>query len=400
MPRSPVVEMKTQSPRWRPRVPKYLAIGVFVSATLLVLLILMSRYLGVAWSPYELKNGAQIPLGSKYFSILIVTTIRNSDYTYVSSVQVLSVSRDKDPNRLIQINPDFSSSVINGVDQVRLRNVMAQAKAKSKPEVETLTKAVESMIAVKLDRYIVIEQQNLDEVYSLLGFTPTVHEDVEGFAKGAYLSPESLQNYLFADFYDTDTKPTRHMRTSLGLFTNLPNLIPTIQYIFNLPQVTNFVKTDMSTNEWLLMLNGFRAQSNWQTTVLKINDTLAVDNGVEKLYQPQVINVDRQVQDNFALLEVIKEQARIEVYNGTNKSGLARKYQRFIENQGGKVIKTGNNPEVASSSVLYVSDRLARFPRTIELIRDVLRGEVIIAESEYPFASASDLVLVLGGELE
>jgi hypothetical protein len=352
------------------------------------------------WDIHGEAPETRVDLGNKYFSILIATTSQNNEYTYVSSLQVLSVSRGQDPNRLVQINPDFSSAVLDGINQVRLRNLMAHAEAQSKPEIESLTKAVELMIAVKIDRYIALDQQNIDEFFAYMGFFPTVLEDAEGFTKGAALSPEMLQSYLFSDYYDTDARPVRQMRTGLAAFTNLTNLVPTLQYIFNLPLVSQIVKTDLNTNEWLLMLAGFRNQANWQSATLKVSDTLSVDNGIEKLFQTQVINVDRQIQDNFALLEVIKEQARVEVYNGTSKSGLARKYQRFIENQGGKVIKTGNNPEVAASTVLYIGDRGASFPRTIELIQNTLRDDLIISESEYPFASASDLVLVLGGELE
>lgn len=96
--------------------------------------------------------------------------------------------------------------------------------------------------------------------------------------------------------------------------------------------------------------------------------------------------------------DVEREQAKIEVYNGSEISGLASRYTRKLSNNGMNVIRINNTDDLYEKSVIYTSDA-ERFGHTISAIRQLMPVDVIVEPERPSFLTTGDIVLVLGMDL-
>lgn len=89
-----------------------------------------------------------------------------------------------------------------------------------------------------------------------------------------------------------------------------------------------------------------------------------------------------------------REQARIEIFNGTDVSGWGSRYERWIKHLGGDVIRVKNAPQQGEGTTIYVTD-LEKYSYTVERISS-LWEDVKIEEGRPGFITTGDIVIVLG----
>lgn len=89
-----------------------------------------------------------------------------------------------------------------------------------------------------------------------------------------------------------------------------------------------------------------------------------------------------------------REQARIEILNGTATSGFGARYERWIRHLGGDVIRVKNAPSTTEKSVIYVTDA-SEYEYTVSRIAG-LWDEVEIREGRPDFITTGDVIIVLG----
>jgi hypothetical protein len=89
-----------------------------------------------------------------------------------------------------------------------------------------------------------------------------------------------------------------------------------------------------------------------------------------------------------------REQARIEILNGTSTAGFGARYERWIRHLGGDVIRVKNAPSTTEKSVIYVTDA-DEYGYTVGRIAG-LWEEVEIREGRPDFITTGDVIIVLG----
>jgi hypothetical protein len=97
--------------------------------------------------------------------------------------------------------------------------------------------------------------------------------------------------------------------------------------------------------------------------------------------------------------ELEKEQVRVEVYNGSGISGAAGQMARKIENSGCDVVRYENAPNMLDNTVLYIPDE-DRFKNSIDVVKEVVDGNVEIINDRPTFMTTGDIVVVLGKDIE
>lgn len=93
--------------------------------------------------------------------------------------------------------------------------------------------------------------------------------------------------------------------------------------------------------------------------------------------------------------QIMIEQARVEVYNGTAMSGLARNVTRKLKNSGINVTRTEDAPVTLETTAIFVKD-YSDFTYTTDIIKHDLGGLAEIKQENPPFFSAADIVVVMG----
>lgn len=107
--------------------------------------------------------------------------------------------------------------------------------------------------------------------------------------------------------------------------------------------------------------------------------TTAIDGALENIHRDERID---------------REQARIEILNGTNVDGLGSRYERWIVHIGGDVIRVKNAPGKQQKSFIYVTDP-EEYEYTLDRIGTLWDGVEVI-EGRPDFITTGDIVIVLG----
>ena len=117
----------------------------------------------------------------------------------------------------------------------------------------------------------------------------------------------------------------------------------------------------------------------------EINDSILTTFDQEKF--------DKFVVSIFENQEILKEQARIEMYNGTSTGGLASKYSRRVRNFGGDVIRISNKSGDYESTIIFAPDS-TKFPKTISRLGAIFPNAQVI--EDYPhFTVTGDITILL-----
>ncbi|WKZ31338.1 MAG: LytR C-terminal domain-containing protein [Candidatus Dojkabacteria bacterium] len=104
--------------------------------------------------------------------------------------------------------------------------------------------------------------------------------------------------------------------------------------------------------------------------------------------------------------DVQKEQTKIEVFNGSEVSGLAGKYARRFDNAGIEVIRVDNAVELYDKSTLYISSP-EKYDDSLEVVKAIVADaafkevdEIVVVESRPHFLTTGDIVVVLGKDVK
>ncbi len=94
-----------------------------------------------------------------------------------------------------------------------------------------------------------------------------------------------------------------------------------------------------------------------------------------------------------------KERGRVEVYNGSDITGIAYQVGRKIENTGGDVVRYGNAPSSVEKTTVYVPN-MKEYENTFKLVSEILSGRFDIVESRASFMTTGDVVIILGKDIK
>ncbi|MBL8014821.1 MAG: LCP family protein [Candidatus Doudnabacteria bacterium] len=344
-----------------------------------------------------------LPITGDTINILFVVYDKVNDYEFCDFVAVVSLNKKSTQRTISIINVDKEFAVFTYLNRaVKLRSMLATTKADDEPGLPYISSGVQAMLGIRLDRYVFVSKSNLIQMAEIVGVEYLVPEevadqDVGFFAKGQKLQGQDLIEYLAIDQAGADVQSERFKKF---LESAVPGTLGFNGYLRVISQLEKFmgsVETDISVREaWELALNLY-SRFDYQYIYIGAQEGTVVTSKQGGYLVSDSLLIDQKLEPLLAREPILREQARIEVFNATGRPGLATATKRLITNQGGKVIRAGNAPEAYERTTLYVEDP-ERYSANISLINELLRGDLLIVEETYPYNHTGDLVLVLGGE--
>jgi hypothetical protein len=150
--------------------------------------------------------------------------------------------------------------------------------------------------------------------------------------------------------------------------------------------------TNLTKDELFSVYSTLSKLNEYDITVLtigEVSEQILIDN---QAYLDRA-KIDEKLSKIFPDPEILIEQARIDVINGSAKTGLATKTKRFLVNNGVNVVRTANSIENYGKNTLYVTNP-QEYPKTIEFLQLTYPDLVILTEM-YKDRPTGELVLVV-----
>ena len=97
--------------------------------------------------------------------------------------------------------------------------------------------------------------------------------------------------------------------------------------------------------------------------------------------------------------ELENERVRIEVYNGSEITGVASSLGRKIVNTCCDVVRYGNAPDLLEKTKVYLTDS-EKFSKAFDVVKDILPVEFEVVEGRPEFMTTGDIVIILGGDIK
>jgi hypothetical protein len=103
--------------------------------------------------------------------------------------------------------------------------------------------------------------------------------------------------------------------------------------------------------------------------------------------------IDQNLQQLYRNQDVLFEQARVDVINGSQRAGLAGKVRRLLTNYSFTVVRTDNASEAYTHNTLYVTNP-SKYSATIAQLKQFF-PDLQVRLQEYPGRPTGDMVLVV-----
>jgi hypothetical protein len=166
-----------------------------------------------------------------------------------------------------------------------------------------------------------------------------------------------------------------------NVYSNLP--------ILNLIKEVNFINQSLSSyqSEQMEIVDCCVEEVTLSSDrVRRQFDTINFDKELSK-YIPGLVSKD-----------VERERVNVEVYNGSNTTGLASEYARLIRHTGARILRYDNAPNLYEETVIYIPEPEG-YQHSLTLIRDVVGNNVKVRNERPPFVTTGDIVLILGEDI-
>ena len=218
---------------------------------------------------------------------------------------------------------------------------------------EYTIKYMSDLLGMKIDNYV-----------WLINSSKTVDE---------FRSKLSVMSILFDFGYSKELRG--------NVYSNLP--------ILNLIKEINFIN---------------QAISNYQYEEMNISDCCIENIVISSQHQEPIFKVgkfDEELSkyiDELVSKDVERERVNVEVYNGSNVSGLASEYARKVRHTGCRILRFDNAPNIYEKSVIYVPEANA-YTNSLSLIRDVVGENVEVRYERPTFITTGDIIILLGTDI-
>lgn len=171
------------------------------------------------------------------------------------------------------------------------------------------------------------------------------------------------------------------------------------------------IASNMETSEIILLMKSIRSSLNSIVLVnvgAKNGDSIGkyliekVDPAGRFIFEINLDEIDSIIAKNpdiFKYDQIKKEQARVEVYNASSHSGMAKYYSRAVKNLGLNLIRSGNAPETYERTTIFVSDQ-NRFAESLKIVENLFIIDVEITTERPKFMNTGDIVVIIGENLK
>ncbi len=380
---------------------------LLILALLGAILFNISKYSQLSFSPYldasELETRPLILEDSKEINTLFIgfDDTQNS-YKFINMIAIISLDYQTASIKTYTLNPNYIVN-ING-NKVTLRAAFNVLTSQSSEKMNDVQKLIENLSAIRIDRYIAF---NYSELPNLLALTDLSVESDESYklgdnfiTEGEVIRGDKLNAFVTFDNNPDDKALKRQSMFLKEFLENLRDKFALYKYFLNSKEFSQVIHTNLNKDEFIRFIINI---SSTDTTILNdfASEKLTLKD-LSKLNREEGIEhsamlLDEDVSQLFRNISIIKEQAKLEIFNATETSGVAYNLKRKFENSGITVIKTGNYPDIVSENILYIpKNNPDYFLNTIRFIRSILRDNVKVVYGDYKFNYSGDMILVIG----
>ncbi|MCA9381459.1 LytR C-terminal domain-containing protein [Candidatus Dojkabacteria bacterium] len=357
-------------------IPKITKQSKYIFSGLIFLAILgihLFQYFTINFKPYYSDVIPPIVYQSKDINTVVYTVSEVDSYKYIESITL--VVGGNDAVRLVELSPYFNSERYS---QTSLRTFLNEYSG-DEPALIALNNAISAILGVRIDRYIYINSNVFDTNY-------------------LKLDRDLLEKIRNTDNFLTQSYTEDYAKFKESLFYKNSRLIPMYNLLWNKSKLYQYIKTDMNRPELVQFLSNFRVDKQINYKAIGVEQAVIKENAEKSLeFSPNYLIIDETLLGFVDDLDVVAEQAELEVYNASSTRGLASLYTREFQNIGMNVVKYGNYFEDEKETVLHLSseDDLSTFRNSIKAIQQSLRSEVKIEIGKYPYNKTGNLILVL-----
>jgi len=347
--------------------------------------------------------------GEKRLNLLLIGLDRNSEeYAFVDALAVLSINPEKKELGVFTINPNIEVYLPDDRKTYSFKKIYNAGKLREKPEsLDILVDSVEELISVRIDRYMSVDAEDLESIINVYGDITTEvgfsikDEDIKSgkdefsIAAGKNrLDGFELLALASADALGSDNKLTNQQEIIKGLVLSLDEIDKLYEIKNVSEELSAKVRSNLTGSEfrrliWLLKQIPFDG--------IKLGETKesSVVAGTDGSLIPIMERIDNDVSEVFFNVDVQREQARVEVLNGTSKGGLGSRKARWVSNAGAKVINVGNSRDPYLLTTVYTTEP-AKYVNTLKEIEDIFGVKIVLVEGDFPYRHTGDIVVVIG----
>lgn len=328
---------------------------------------------------------------------------RLNSYKYIKYLNIVSVDSKNSLFKIYGVSTNFLVS-IDGED-VTIESLWNNITLEdNSPKINAVMTEIQRFTGIRLDRYVAFDTDTLKDYISNSRMTDTAYDtsslDGRLFTKGEVISGDLLYGYLFDKTQDRDVLTLRQMNFQKSLFEGIKGPVKMTRNLIGYNDFNNTFKMDFSRDEYTAYLSSLNASDIVFSNSYFVSDKFGIASvdPLDSSVSPDYNLIDENVSAYFKDIDIMKEQAAIEVYNGTEITGLAGNRRRFFQNLGANIVKFGSYPtNTVTTSLLYVpSKNVDLYKNNIIMIQKLLRGNVKITFEEYKYNFSGDLILVMG----
>ncbi len=332
---------------------------------------------------------------------------RLNSYKYIKYLNIVSVDAKNSVFKIYGISPNFLTA-IDG-ESVTLESLWNNITIEDEtPKINAVVDEIQRFAGIRLDRYVAFNTEDLKTYINNSRMTDTAFDtsslDGRLFTKGEALAGDFLYGYLFDKTQARDILTLRQMNFQKSFFEGIKGPVKMTKNLIGFADFNSTFKMDFSRDEYTGFLSTLNASDIIFSSSYFISDKFGIASAdpLDNSVSPDYNLIDENVNAYFRDIDIMKEQAAVEVYNATDTPGLAGNRRRFFQNLGANVVKFGNYPvSDVQTSLLYVpSKNVDLFKNNIIMIQKLLRGNVKITFEEYKYNYSGDLILVMGKDTE
>lgn len=400
----------------------YKKILIVIASLLLVTFIIVIVHISISLIQFNFKPfpNSAVSEGenkdSKIQTILLTILDRTDEsHAFVDALAVLSYDMDTKKVSIFSINPDLKVYSTRLGKDLNIRTAFNDINNNEK-KIQYFMEGIESLLAIKIDNYVISDIKTFNNLSKFLApininiEKPIKDQDTKNLPDkqfkewgtgNAIVRGGDILEFLASNNNGRDDQLNRSANVLKKYLLNLSN----IQNILNIPDILNIIReeyfyTDIKKEQLIgLIIDIFDIKES------EINTSYTKSISYYSIYAVSYYPIfsvnynilDKEVSDVFSNLNIFKEQARVEILNGSSVKGLASNKARWVSNTGARVIKVGNSFESEKTTKIYCA-LPQKYPITLEAINRVFNNKAEIINKDYDQRHVGDIIIVIGND--
>jgi anionic cell wall polymer biosynthesis LytR-Cps2A-Psr (LCP) family protein len=395
--------------KWSGLVLKFLFILPFFVALLYLSGVFFS-YAKIQFSNISsLESYSQVGHYSGTKSILLMGVEKDENNNeFVDYLSIVVLEDKQDVVKILNINTKYSPYIQKEKEYVPFKSMLVFFKTYYPQEnyLDMYLNYVERVFTVKIDGYFIVTKDSAKKLAESLNSVSVSapsevnDEDLPGYTiyKGNNnIHGAELIKFVSADANGDNDKLQRQLSTIQSLINNykFTNLIWHQQPIID--ELANEVQSNLNGFDLIKLFLYLKINSpDFRVGYTTADAAIRIENELDERWYTVYGTLDKDIQKVFGNDKIKMEQAKIDVFNSTSVSGLARTKARWLENRGLRVVLVGNTTEKFEKTTIYINTP-GEYPNTINEIYNTMdTDDIVIKNEKYDGRSVGDLVIIIG----